>query len=316
MENRKVVIIGDGMVGSSIAFSLLEDDSINELIIIDVNKNKAEGDILDLSHGLSFVTPKKLKAGDYSDIKDAHIVIITAGVAQKEGETRLQLLTKNVKICDSICEQMIPYLDKDAIVLVVSNPVDILTYFIYKKLNISSNRVIGSGTVLDTARLKSVIANHVDVDPRNVHTYILGEHGDSEVPIYSLTTIGGISINNYCKQCNRCKNHNLELDKLFNSVKGAAYEIINKKGATYYGVALAVRHIVRAILNNTHSILSVSTYIDNDFDNQIKDIYFSLPCVLTSKGVDRILRPNYSLEEINKLIASANIIKKEIESLK
>ena len=136
MENRKVVIIGDGMVGSSIAFSLLEDDSINELIIIDVNKNKAEGDILDLSHGLSFVTPKKLKAGDYSDIKDAHIVIITAGVAQKEGETRLQLLTKNVKICDSICEQMIPYLDKDAIVLVVSNPVDILTYFIYKKLNI------------------------------------------------------------------------------------------------------------------------------------------------------------------------------------
>ncbi len=315
MNNRKVVIIGDGMVGSSIAFSLVNDNVVNELVIIDVNKDKAEGDALDLMHGLPFVSPKKIKAGDYSDIKDAHIVILSAGVAQKVGETRLQLLNKNIAIFDSILSQMQPYLDDEAVVLVVTNPVDILSYFTYKKLNISSNRVIGSGTVLDTARFKTIIAQHVNIDPRNVHSFVLGEHGDSEVAIYSLTTIGGIPIDKYCDTCKKCENKNLKLMSLHKQVKDAAYEIIAKKGATYYAVALAVNHIVKAILNDSHSILTVSTYIKNEFSNRVKNIYFSLPCVIGKEGVVRLLKPQYSDEEIEKLVESGNIISNEIKSV-
>ncbi len=315
MNNRKVVIIGDGMVGSSIAFSLVNDNVVNELVIIDANKNKAEGDALDLMHGLPFVSPKKIKAGDYSDIKDAHIVILSAGVAQKVGETRLQLLNKNITIFDSILSQMQPYLDDEAVVLVVTNPVDILSYFTYKKLNISSNRVIGSGTVLDTARFKTIIAQHVNIDPRNVHSFVLGEHGDSEVAIYSLTTIGGIPIDKYCDTCKKCENKNLKLMSLHKQVKDAAYEIIAKKGATYYAVALAVNHIVKAILNDSHSILTVSTYIKNEFSNRVKNIYFSLPCVIGKEGVIRLLKPQYNDEEIEKLVESGNIISNEIKSV-
>lgn len=315
MNNRKVVIIGDGMVGSSIAFSLVNDNVVNELVIIDANKDKAEGDALDLMHGLPFVNPKKIKAGDYSDIKDAHIVILSAGVAQKVGETRLQLLNKNIAIFDSILSQMQPYLDDEAVVLVVTNPVDILSYFTYKKLNISSNRVIGSGTVLDTARFKTIIAQHVNIDPRNVHSFVLGEHGDSEVAIYSLTTIGGIPIDKYCDTCKKCENKNLKLMSLHKQVKDAAYEIIAKKGATYYAVALAVNHIVKAILNDSHSILTVSTYIKNEFSNRVKNIYFSLPCVIGKEGVIRLLKPQYNDEEIEKLVESGNIISNEIKSV-
>lgn len=315
MNNRKVVIIGDGMVGSSIAFSLVNDNVVNELVIIDANKDKAEGDALDLMHGLPFVSPKKIKAGDYSDIKDAHIVILSAGVAQKVGETRLQLLNKNIAIFDSILSQMKPYLDDEAVVLVVTNPVDILSYFTYKKLNISSNRVIGSGTVLDTARFKTIIAQHVNIDPRNVHSFVLGEHGDSEVAIYSLTTIGGIPIDKYCDTCKKCENKNLKLMSLHKQVKDAAYEIIAKKGATYYAVALAVNHIVKAILNDSHSILTVSTYIKNEFSNRVKNIYFSLPCVIGKEGVIRLLKPQYNDEEIEKLVESGNIISNEIKSV-
>lgn len=315
MNNRKVVIIGDGMVGSSIAFAIFQDESVNELVIIDINKTKAEGDILDLQHGMVFVSPKQLKAGTYEDIKDAHMVIITAGVAQKEGETRLDLLHKNIKVFDSICDGIKPYLSKDVIVLVVSNPVDILTYHTYKKLGLNQNQVIGSGTVLDTARLKYVIANHVGVDPRNVHTFILGEHGDSEVAAYSVTTIGGIPIYEYCNSCKKCCNKKMELMNLHHSVKNAAYEIISKKGATYYAIALAVNQIVKAILNDYKSVLTVSTYIKDEFDGNVKDIYFSLPCIVGKNGVEKILRPNYSKEEIDLLIKSGNTISNEIKSI-
>ena len=315
MNNAKVVIIGDGMVGSSIAYTFLVNETIKEIVIIDVNKNKAEGDVLDMKHGLPFVSPKNIKAGDYEDIKDAHVIILTAGVAQKEGETRSQLLSRNIKIFDSIVANMKPYLSDEAIVLVVTNPVDVLTYFVYKKLGIHSSRVIGSGTVLDTARLKSSIASHIGIDSRNVHTYVLGEHGDSEVAAYSVTTIGGLPLDNYCLKCNRCCNKTLELKSLHEEVKNAAYEIINKKGATYYAVALAVNQIVKAIVNDYHSILTVSTYIANEFDGGVTDIYFSLPCIVSSQGVNRILRPDYSKEEIELLIKSGNKIKQEINEI-
>ena len=315
MNNAKVVIIGDGMVGSSIAYTFLINDDVKDIVIIDVNKNKADGDVLDMKHGLPFVSPKNIKAGEYKDIKDAHVVILTAGVAQKENETRSELLGRNIKIFDSIVENMKPYLSDEAIVLVVTNPVDVLTYFVYKKLGIPSYRVIGSGTVLDTARLKSSIASHIGIDARNIHTYVLGEHGDSEVAAYSVTTIGGLMLDKYCLNCNKCCSKTLELKALHDEVKNAAYEIINKKGATYYAVALAVNQIVKSIVNDYNSILTVSTYIENEFNGGVKDIYFSLPCIVSSKGVKRILRPEYSKEEIDLLIKSGNKIKQEIAQI-
>ena len=191
MENRKVVIIGDGAVGSTTAYTLALGEIVNEIVIIDVNKNKAEGDVLDILHGMPFVTPKIIKAGDYCDCKDAHIIIITAGVAQRDGETRQDLLFRNIRVFDSIIMSMKPYIDEETIVLVVTNPVDVLSYYIYKKLGLKAKHVIGSGTVLDTARLKAVISDDTKIDPRNIHTFVLGEHGDSEVAAFSVTTVGG-----------------------------------------------------------------------------------------------------------------------------
>ncbi|MFA5481079.1 MAG: L-lactate dehydrogenase [Bacilli bacterium] len=314
MENRKIVIIGDGMVGSSTAFALLQGQSVNEIVIIDINKTKAEGDVLDMQHGISFVSPKVVKAGDYHDCQNAHIIIITAGVAQKEGETRLDLLKRNLKVFDSIIEGIRPYLDDEMIVLVVTNPVDILSYYVNKKLNLKPGRVIGSGTVLDTSRLKYLISEDTGIDSRNIHTYVVGEHGDSEVSTFSVTTIGGVDFENYCASCQKCAcrgKHKFE--ELAAKVKNAAYEIIEKKGATYYAVALAVNRIVEAIVNNTNSILTVSSYIKSAYDGRIKDVYLSLPAVVNRQGVVRLLKPNFSPAEIDDLVKSSDELKSKIK---
>jgi L-lactate dehydrogenase len=316
MENRKVVVIGDGAVGSTTAYTLALGETVNEIVIIDVNKAKAEGDVLDILHGMPFVTPKIIKAGDYSDCKDAHIIIITAGVAQKEGETRQDLLFRNIRVFDSIITSLKPYVDDDTIILVVTNPVDVLSFYLYKKLGLKAKHVIGSGTVLDTARLKAVISEDTKIDPRNIHTFVLGEHGDSEVAAFSVTTVGGLNLTEYCHKCGRCKDHGMQkLSELHTTVKNAAYEIISKKGATFYAVALAVNRIVDTILNNQNSVLTVSTYLENEFDGKVKDIYMSLPTVVNSDGVDRILRPNYSSEEKTALIKSAAVLHEKIASL-
>lgn len=310
MENRKVVIIGDGAVGSSIAFSLVLNNAINEIVIIDVNKNKALGDALDLNHGMSLTAPKKIKAGEYDDILGAHIIILACGVSQKEGETRLELLARNEKIFDSVFAGIKPYLDKDAIVLVVTNPVDVLALYTYKKLGLPANQVIGSGTVLDTARLKFLLSQETGIDPRSIHAYVIGEHGDSEVAAFSVTSIAGVSIKDYCHSCGKCLDCGLKkLGEIAYEVKNSAYDIIKMKGATYYGIALAVNRIIESIVNDQHSVLTVSTYIESEFDGQIKDVYLSLPCVLTNRGVKEIIRPNYSKEEIAQLIKSARILK-------
>src|SRR5574344_1354330 len=201
METRKVVIIGDGAVGSTTAYTIFQNETVNEIVIIDVNKDKAEGDVLDMAHGMPFVFPKKVKAGDYKDIKHADIVVITAGVGQKPGETRIDLLKRNIQVFDSIIDSMKPYVDDSMIILVVTNPVDILTYYTYKRLGLPSSQVIGSGTVLDTARLKYAISQDTGVDARNVHTFVLGEHGDSEVAAFSATTVGGLPLLDYCGKC-------------------------------------------------------------------------------------------------------------------
>lgn len=314
MDNRKVVIIGDGMVGSTIAYTLETKDYVNEIVIIDINKNKVEGDALDMMHGVPFVSPKIIKAGDYSDIKDSHIIIITAGVAQKEGETRLDLLKRNIKVFDSILDNIKPNLGNDTVILIVSNPVDILSYYTYKKLGISSNRVIGSGTVLDSSRLRYLISQKVQIDPRNVHAYVVGEHGDSEVSAFSVSDIAQIPLKDYFLN-NKNFDAAKELDLLHKQVKEAAYEIINKKGATYYAIGLATAKIVSTILNNNKSVLTVSTYVENEFEGQIKDVYISLPCVVGRAGVTSLLHLNYSYEEVLKLIKSAKTLKKTYKDL-
>lgn len=314
MDNRKVVIIGDGAVGSTTAYTLLLQDYVNEIVIIDVNKRKAEGDILDMKHGMPFVSPKILKAGDYSDCKDAHVVIITAGVAQKEGETRIDLLKRNLKVFDSILENVKPYIDDTMVILVVTNPVDILSYYTYKKLGIDSSRVIGSGTVLDSARLRFLISEDTEIDPRNVHAYVIGEHGDSEVSAFSVANIAESPLlEYYTNESNG--DPRVRLNKLHDQVKNSAYEIIDKKGATYYAIALSTAKIVETILNNQRSVLTVSTLITNKFNNEINDVYLSLPSIVGNKGVIKILSLNYSYDEVLKLIESAKTLKKQYKEL-
>lgn len=316
IKRRKVVIVGDGAVGSTCAFVLAIGHVVNDIVIIDVNKDKVEGDVMDIKDGMSLVSvPKDIKAGDYTECKDAQIIIITAGAAQKPGETRIDLLKKNAAITKSICDSIKPYLDPKTLVMVVSNPCDILTYIVQKELGLPYSQVFGSGTVLDTSRLKNVISEELNVDPRNVHTYIVGEHGDSELPVWSLTTVGGISLLDYCNDENSKQVCNLNL--LYEKVRNAAYEIISKKGATNYAVALAVARIVSAVLNDENSILTVSTYLKDEFNGMLTDVYLSVPCVINLNGVKQILRPNYTRAEKMGLISSGQeLIAKRLEVYK
>lgn len=317
METRKIAIIGDGAVGSSIAYTLMLGHAVNEIVIIDVNKNKAEGDALDMADGMSFLSvPKRVRSGDYEDIAGAHMVIITAGAAQKEGETRLDLLRKNAGIMSSILSFAKPYLDKDSIVLLVSNPVDVLTYFAYKKLGLPASHVFGSGTVLDTSRLKTAISEDTRIDPRSIHTMVVGEHGDSEVAVWSATSVGGLSLTEYCSKCGKCQDRNMaRLNALHDRVRNAAYEIIARKGATNYAVALAVSRIVSSVLNDEHSVLTVSAYLENEFDGALQDVYMSLPSVVGSSGVERVLRPDYSAEERTAIISSGTALMSKLKDL-
>ena len=303
MENRKVVIIGDGAVGSTIAYTLMMQDYVNEIAIIDLNINKVEGDVLDMVHGVSFVSPKSIKVGTYDDVKDAHIIVITAGVGQKEGETRLDLLKRNIDVFDSIIDNIKPNLSNDAIVLVVTNPVDLLTLHTYKRLGIPSNRVIGSGTVLDTSRLKFLLSKEANIDTRNIHALVIGEHGDSEVSAFSVSTIAGLSIEKFLED--NGKSAEKVCAEIHEKVKNAAYEIINKKGATFYAIGLSTAKIIETILNNQKSVLTVSTFIENEFNGMIQNVYLSLPSVVGRKGVERILHLNYSYSEVLKLIESS-----------
>lgn len=314
MKNRKVSIIGCGFVGSTTAYTLMLTGVASEIVIVDVNKTKAEGDVLDMNHGMSFTNPVEIVAGDYADCIDSHVIIITAGVGQKDGETRTDLLKRNIKVFDSILDNLMPYIGDETILLVVTNPVDVLTYYTKIKTGLPFERVIGSGTVLDTARLKYALSEETNVDPRNVHTFVIGEHGDSEVAALSVTQVGGLSIHGFCKLCNKCEDLNCtNIDRLGSLIKNSAYEIIEKKGATYYAVALAVNRIVETIILDQHSVLTVSTLINQKYD--INDVYLSLPCVVGAKGVEKIIEPNYSKEEIKKLQLSANIIKKNIQEI-
>ncbi len=310
---NKVTIIGAGFVGSTTAYTLMLSGLIPEIVLIDVNMDKAKGEVMDLNHGMPFARPVKIYAGNYSDCKDADIVIITAGANQKQGETRLDLVNKNAVIFKDIIGNITLY-NRDCILLVVSNPVDILTYLTYKLSGFPRNKVIGSGTVLDSARFRYMISEHVGIDTRNIHGYIIGEHGDSEVPTWSVTNISGIPLDDYFKENHPDIRHGLPKDEIFNQVRSAAYEIIQKKGATYYGVALAVKRIVEAIVRNENSILTVSSLLDGQYG--LSDLCLSVPAIVNIQGISRIIDVPINEEEKALLHQSGSALKKVIAQLK
>lgn len=305
INQRKAAMIGCGFVGAATAFALMESGLFSEMVLIDADKDKAEGEAMDISHGLPFARPMKIYAGDYDDIVDAAIIIITAGANQKPDETRLDLVQKNVKIFKSI----IPEIAKrncEGILLVVSNPVDILTYVTLKLSGFPANRVIGSGTVLDTARLKYNLGEHLEVDSRSVHAFIIGEHGDSELAVWSSATISGVPIDAFCEMRGHF-NHDAAEVRIAEKVKNSAYEIIEKKKATYFGVAMAVRRICEAIIRDEESVLPVSNLMQGEFG--ISDVALSMPAIVGAKGVEEIVPIPLDEEEREKLVKSAETLK-------
>lgn len=278
----KVGIIGCGFVGSSSAFSLMQSGMFTEMVLIDADKARAEGEALDISHGLPFAKPMKIYAGDYSDLKDAGLIIITAGANQKPGETRLDLVKKNIAIFKSIIPE-IKKIDYKGILLIVANPVDILTTVAIKLSGFPANRVFGSGTVLDTARLKYNLGQHLDVDSRSVHAFIIGEHGDSEIAAWSCANVSGIKLNKFCEMRGFFK-HEEAMKRIADEVKNSAYEIIKRKRATYYGIAMAVRRICEAIVRDEKSILPISSLMKGQYG--ISGIALSMPAIVGRNGVE------------------------------
>ena len=304
INNRIAAIIGCGFVGSASAFCLMQSGLFSELVLLDANRDKAEGEALDVAHGIPFARTMKIYAGDYDDIADAAIIIVTAGANQKPGETRLDLVQKNVGIFRSI----IPEIAKRnfaGILLIVSNPVDILTYTAMKLSGLPEHRVIGSGTVLDTARFKYQLGEHLQVDPRSIHAFIIGEHGDSEIAAWSSANVSGIPIHDICEM-RGFYNHEDAMKEIAETVKNSAYEIIAKKKATYYGIAMSVRRICEALVRNEKSILPVSTMLHGQYG--IEDVVLSMPAIVGSDGVETTVPIDLSPEEQEKLKESANAL--------
>lgn len=296
----RIAVIGTGAVGSTTAYTLLLRKRMSELVLIDVNKDKALGDALDMNHGLPFVGGVRVWAGDYEDCKEADIIIITAGAAQKPGETRLDLLKRNVAIFQSIIENVVKY-NTTGILLIATNPVDVLSYFSWKKSGWPTHRVIGSGTLLDSARFRYLISEELDVDSRSVHAHIIGEHGDSELPVWSRANIAGMNV----ELGDEAKR------RIFADTKDAAYQIINAKGATFYAIALALDRICAAILDNESSVLTVSTLIDGMYG--VNDVYLGVPCIVDHTGVHKVLELPLDEQELALFRQSAETLKKQIE---
>ena len=306
---RKAVMIGCGFVGSASAFSLMQSGMFSEMVLIDVDKNKAEGEALDISHGLPFAKPMKIYAGNYDDIKNASVVIITAGANQKEGETRLDLVKKNINIFKSI----LPEIKKrkyNGILLIVANPVDILTTVAIKLSGLPENKVLGSGTVLDTARLKYQLGEHLNVDSRSVHAFIIGEHGDSEIAAWSSANVSGIPLHNFCEMRGHF-NHDEAMERIANDVKNSAYEIISKKHATYYGIAMSVKRICEAIIRDEKSIMPISSMMHGEYG--IDGISLSMPAIVGKDGVECHVPIQLNDEEIKNLQISARTLKEVLE---
>mgnify|MGYP000576746595 FL=1 len=308
---RKAAVIGCGFVGSATAFTLMQSRLFSELVLLDVNMEKADGEAKDIAHGIPFAGQMKIYAGTYDDAADAAIIIITAGANQKPGETRLDLVQKNTAIYQSIIPEIVKR-DFGGILLIVSNPVDILTYVALKLSGLPEKRVLGSGTVLDTARLKYALGEHLGVDSRSVHSFIIGEHGDSEIAAWSSTNVSGIPLNEFCEMRGHF-NHDAAMDAIAEKVKNSAYEIISKKQATYYGIAMSVKRICECIVRNERSILPVSAMMHGEYG--IEDITLSMPAIVGIGGVETHEPIALSEEEAEKLVESAKKLKEVAKGL-
>lgn len=301
-KKTRIVVIGVGAVGSTTAYTLLLRERMDELVLIDANKEKAIGDALDMNHGLPFLGKAKVWAGTYEDCREADIIIITAGAAQRTGESRIDLLKRNVAIFESITDEVLKY-NTEGIILIASNPVDVMSYFTWKKSGWPVNRVIGSGTLLDSSRFRYLIGDKLHIDPRSVHAHIIGEHGDSELPVWSLANIAGseILLREEDKQ------------EIFANTRDAAYRIIETKGATFYAIALALDRICTAILRNEASVLNVSTLLTNY--HGINDVYLGVPCIVDHTGVREVLPLQINYHEKQLLNKSAEKLRGIIDSI-
>lgn len=300
MKNQRIVIIGAGAVGATIAYTLLIRERFREIILIDIDREKAEGEALDISHGVPFVRPAVIRAGDYTDCRTADLILLAAGAAQAPGESRTDLLSKNASIFRNILENVTRYCKEDVILLTVTNPVDILTYVTLKITGLSPKRVLGSGTLLDTARLRSELSAHTHVDARNIHAFVIGEHGDSEVVAWHAANIAGLPIRDFCEKCGACGGKSM--DEMGRNVKNAAYEIVEKKGATYYAVSLATERIVRA-LEGENAVLTVSGLMDGEYG--LKNVCLSIPRTVGADGLGRSVALPLSVYEETALRAGA-----------
>lgn len=313
-DRRKVVIVGTGMVGMSYAYSMLNQGACDELVLIDINRKKAEGEAMDLNHGLAFSTSHmKIYAGEYRDCSDADIVVICAGVAQKQGETRLDLLKRNAAVFKSIV-QPVTESGFNGIFLVATNPVDIMTRITYSLSGFNPRRVIGSGTALDTARLRYLLGESLRVDPRNVHAYVMGEHGDSEFVPWSQAMIATKPILSLCgsgsEEDMACRE---ELDRIEEEVRGAAYRIIEAKQATYYGIGMALTRITKAILGDENSVLTVSVMLRGEYGQS--EVYTGVPCIINKNGIQRILTLSLTEEEMGQFQKSCDTLRDNFDGI-
>ncbi len=310
-EKNKVAVIGCGFVGSACAFTLMQHSLYSEMVLIDVDRSRAEGEAMDISHGLLFAKPMNIYAGGYDDLADASMIIITAGANQKPGETRLDLVRKNTKILLSVLAE-IEKRNFRGNILIVSNPVDILTRVAQRHSALPEERIFGSGTVLDTARLKYLLGEHLSVDSRSVHAFIIGEHGDSEIPVWSSANVSGVPLHDFCEMRGYYDHDNAMLE-IGESVKNSAYAIIERKGATYYGIAMAVLRICEAVVRDEKSILPVSAALHGEFG--IEGATLSVPAILGKNGVEKLVPISLSESELTRLRYSADMLKSVFEDL-
>jgi len=308
----KVSIIGCGNVGMRYAYALMIRGIAREITIVDVDRKRAEGEAMDLSHGVPYISPVEVHAGDYADIKNSDLVVITAGKKQKPDQTRIDLVKDNVQLYRMIIPKIVKYAPA-AVYMIVSNPVDALSYAAYRFSGKPASEVIGSGTVLDSARLRILLARHCTIDSRNLHAYILGEHGDTEFAAWSNAMVGGVLLKEYCTVCRKCGvcRREEDFEKIFAEVRDSAYKIIEKKGETSYGIGLALTRITQAILRDENSVLPVSSLVQGYLG--ITDVYLSLPAVVNKNGVREVLNLSLSSEEQNLLVRSAEAIKKALK---
>jgi L-lactate dehydrogenase len=304
----KVIVVGAGLVGSTIAYALMLGGTAEEIVLLDRIEEKARTEAMDLNHCASFVRPVTIKAGGYEECVNADIIVVTAGAPQKPGQTRLELVDINSRIITQIVEDVLAY-TREIILLIVTNPVDVMSYIAWKVSKLPSSKVFGSGTVLDTSRFRHILSSRCRLDPRNMHAYVVGEHGDSEVPLWSTANVAGVSMDVFCTDYHDLSSQEGR-EEISYQVRQSAYEIIQGKGATYFAISLAVQRIVESILRDEHSVLTVSTLLNDVYG--INNLYLSFPCVMGRNGVERVLPLEMSPDEEEQFIRSAQVVRESI----